>query len=148
MVAPAPNSLDLIGDICTQMLISYDIYARNCHISGNELAILYTLWVDGACTQKHIAEKCQIVKQTVNTLCKKYEADGLLSGQVGESDKREKTLHFTEQGRAFARTVVEPLLALEQEVIAEFGEARMKNLLNEFKELQIMLSKKLERNHG
>lgn len=148
MAALAPNSLDLIGDICTQMLISYDIYARNRRISGNELAILYTLWVDGACTQKHIAEKCQIVKQTVNTLCKKYEAEGLLSSQIGERDKREKILHFTGQGRAFAQTVVEPLLALEQAVIAEFGAPRMENLLNEFKELQSMLSRKLEQNHG
>lgn len=148
MNANTPNPLDQIGDICTQMLLSYDKFAKQYHISGNELAILYTLWVDGDCTQKHIADKCQIAKQTIHTLCKKYETDGILVSQTSLQDKREKTLQFTATGRQFAQNIIEPLLAQENQAIADFGVARAEFLLNEFKILQTLLSQKLEQHHG
>ncbi|WP_274584953.1 MarR family winged helix-turn-helix transcriptional regulator [Neisseria leonii] len=139
------NPLDKIGDICTQMLASYDKFAKSCGIGGNELAILYTLWVDDDCTQKHIADKCQLAKQTVHTLCKRFEADGILLAQTG-SDKREKRMSFTDKGVAFAERIVVPLLALEGQSIDRFGRERIDRLLGEFDELSRILADTLTQN--
>lgn len=139
-----PNQLDQIGDICTQMLMSYEQFSKKHNINDNELSILYTLWVDGSCSQSHIADKCLIAKQTVNTLCQKFIADGLLISEPSEQDKRQKVLHFTEKGRAFAEPIIADLLAQENKAIAEFGVNRIEFLLNELKDLQGVLAKHLE----
>ncbi|MEG9530632.1 MarR family transcriptional regulator [Mannheimia indoligenes] len=142
------NYLDQIGDTCTNMLISYGLFAKKYQINENELAILYTLWVEGACTQKHIAEKCQIAKQTINTLCKRWEIEEILQSVISEQDRREKTLYFTDKGRAFAQPIIEELLSRENQVINAFGIQRIKFLLDEFKALQTALSQKLGKHSG
>ncbi|WP_338578166.1 MarR family winged helix-turn-helix transcriptional regulator [Neisseria leonii] len=128
------------------MLASYDEFAKRCGIGGNELAILYTLWVDGDCTQKHISDKCQLAKQTVHTLCKRFEADGILLASTG-SDKREKIMSFTDKGAAFAERIVVPLLALEERSIDTFGRDRIAVLLSEFDALSRILADTLAQ-HG
>lgn len=143
-----PNELDQIADICTKMLTDYAQFAKNHHLNENELGILYTLWVDGACNQSHIADKCLIAKQTVNTLCQKFIADGLLVSQTSEYDKRQKVLYFTDKGQDFAKPVMTELLQKENQAIAAFGHQRVNVLLSEFKELQIVLAKHLEQKSG
>lgn len=138
-----PNQLDQIGDICTQMLTDYAQFAKRHNINANELGILYMLWIDGACSQSHIADKCQIAKQTVNTLCQKFIANGLLISEPSEQDKRQKVLHFTDKGRAFAEPIIADLLAQENKAIAEFGVERIEFLLNELRDLQGVLAKHL-----
>lgn len=139
------NALDQLGGISTKMLESYEIFAKNHQLSGNELAILYALWVYQARTQKQIADEYLIAKQTINTLCKKYEADGIIESTASDSDKREKILHLTEKGQAFARPIIETLINQENKIIDEFGTKRMAFLLDEFMQLQQLMAQTLER---
>ncbi|WP_416189831.1 MarR family winged helix-turn-helix transcriptional regulator [Neisseria sp. CCUG17229] len=139
-----PNALEQIAELSTQMLAGYERFAKAHHISSNELDILYTLWVEGACSQARIAEKCLLAKQTVNTLCKKYEAQGLLTGHVSEQDKREKVMALTEQGRAFAEPIVGVLLTRENSAVAAFGQARIDFLLSELQALKSVVETNLE----
>ena len=138
------NALDQLGGISTKMLESYEIFAKNHQLSGNELAILYALWVYQARTQKQIADEYLIAKQTINTLCKKYETDGMIESVASDSDKREKILHLTERGQNFAKPIIETLLNQENKIIDEFGAERMSFLLNEFIQLQQLMAQTLE----
>lgn len=138
------NALDQLGGISTKMLESYEIFAKNHHLNGNELAILYALWVYQARTQKQIADEYLIAKQTINTLCKKYETDGMIESVASDSDKREKILHLTERGQNFAKPIIETLLNQENKIIDEFGAERMSFLLNEFIQLQQLMAQTLE----
>lgn len=138
------NALDQIGDICTKMLASYETFAKQHGISHNELAILYALWVNEKCTQKQIADEHLIAKQTIHTLCKKYEMDGIITITASDTDKREKMLYFTDKGKAFAKPIIEKLLNQENDVIEHFGHEQMAFLLNKLTQLQQLLAQKLE----
>ncbi|MGX2950717.1 MarR family winged helix-turn-helix transcriptional regulator [Ursidibacter sp. B-7004-1] len=138
------NALDQIGDICTKMLASYGQFAKQYGINDNELAILYALWVYQTRTQKQIADEYMLAKQTINTLCKKYEADGLIESTPSQSDKREKILHLTSKGKVFAKPIIEALLKQENKIIDKFGADRMAFLLDEFTQLQQLMAQTLE----
>ena len=140
----SPNILEPIGDVCTQVNLSYEIFAKNHQINANELAIFYTLWTQEQATQKYIADKYHLAKQTINTLCKRLEADGLITSDTGVNNKREKIMRLTDKGKAFARPIITPLLKQELQVIDEFGIERLVFLLNEMNALQKMLAQHLE----
>lgn len=140
----AKNPLDQIGDVSTKMLASYEIFAKNHQLSGNELAIFYALWVNEFRTQKQIADEFLLAKQTINTLCKRFETDGLITSEVSKNDKREKIIYLTDKGKAFAKPIVEKLLNQEKQIADEFGGERISLLLSEFEALQKIIARHLE----
>lgn len=140
----AKNPLDQIGDVSTKMLASYEIFAKNHQLSGNELAIFYALWVNEFRTQKQIADEFLLAKQTINTLCKRFETDGLITSKVSKNDKREKIIYLTDKGKAFAKPIVEKLLNQEKQIADEFGGERISLLLSEFEALQKIIARHLE----
>ena len=140
----SPNILEPIGDVCTQVNLSYEIFAKNHQINANELAIFYTLWTQEQATQKYIADKYHLAKQTINSLCKRLETDGFIASNVKENNKREKVISLTDKGKAFARPIITPLLRQEGQVIDEFGIERLVFLFNEMNALQKILAQHLE----
>lgn len=140
----SPNLLEQIGDVCTQVNLSYAVFAKNHQMNANELAIFYTLWTQEQATQKYIADKYHLAKQTINSLCKRLETDGFIASDVKENNKREKVISLTDKGKAFARPIIAPLLRQEGQVIDEFGIERLVFLLNEMNALQKMLAQRLE----
>lgn len=138
------NLLEQIGDVCTQVNLSYAVFAKNHQMNANELAIFYTLWTQEQATQKYIADKYHLAKQTINTLCKRFETDGLIASNISENDKREKVMFLTDKGKAFAKPIIQKLLNQENQIIDEFGVKRMLFLLTEFDELQKMIARHLE----
>ena len=140
----SPNILEQIGDVCTQVNLSYAVFAKNHHINANELVIFYTLWTQEQVTQKYIADKYHLAKQTINSLCKRLETDGFIASNVKENNKREKVISLTDKGKAFAQPIIVPLLKQEGQVIDEFGIERLVFLLNEMNALQKMLAQHLE----
>ncbi|MDO4894083.1 MarR family transcriptional regulator [Moraxella sp.] len=125
-------------------MASYAIFAKKYGISDNELAIFYALWVNEFRTQKQIADEYVLAKQTINTLCKRFEADGLITSIISQNDKREKIISLTDKGKAFAKPIIETLLNLEQKIIDEFGIERLLFLLNETNKLQALIASRLE----
>ncbi|WLF83342.1 MarR family winged helix-turn-helix transcriptional regulator [Moraxella sp. ZY210820] len=140
----SPSLLEQIGDVCTQVNLSYAVFAKNHQMNANELAIFYTLWTQEQATQKYIADKYHLAKQTINTLCKRFEVDGLITSIISQNDKREKIISLTDKGKAFAKPIIETLLNLEQKIIDEFGGERMLLLLKEMQDLQTLMANHLE----
>lgn len=140
MTQTLSRALDDIGALCTQMVASYGGFAKRHGIGDNELAVLYALYTKGRCTQKQIATQYLIAKQTVHTVCKRYEEQGFIQSGTGGGDKREKVLALTAKGEDFARPIVEALLLQEEKAGEAFGAARLDALLHELSALQAVLS--------
>ena len=118
----------------------YDDYIKRFHFNYNELACFYSLYVFGQCTQKQICNEWVLPKQTINTLCKSFIAQGLIEIVPHTGDKREKVLSLTDKGKQIAKPMIEPLLEIEKQAVKNFGDERMQKLVNEFQEFQLTFS--------
>lgn len=144
MPASSKNPLDQLGGVCTKIVASYEVFAKNHHISANELAVFYSLWANGCRTQKQIADEYLIAKQTIHTLCKRFEEQGFIKSQTGNKDKRKKIMTLTDKGKVLAQPVSEILLGIESKIIDEFGADRLAFLLSEMEALQGLMAERLE----
>lgn len=122
--------------ITTQFGNVYDDYVKRFNFNYNELSCFYSLYVFGQCTQKQICNEWALPKQTINTLCKSFMEQGLIQIVPHTGDKREKLLTLTENGKEIAKPMIEPLLDIEQQAIANFGNERALKLVKEFKAFQ------------
>ena len=122
---------------------SYAQLAKNFGISYNELAIFHMLYKHAPCTQKQIAEKWRLPKQTVNNYCKVLLEKGLLC-TVESRDKREKQLCFTPQGEVQTRAVLEKLEQVEQETLTQFGKKPFEELVTLIRAYQRCFEQVLE----
>ncbi|PJG82276.1 MarR family winged helix-turn-helix transcriptional regulator [Caviibacterium pharyngocola] len=125
---------DQFGQLFSAIAHYYQTWARKQGINYNQLAVLHSLSRHSQRTQKQICDEWALPKQTISTICKQYLADGILSYTETE-DKREKLLSLTEQGRAFAKPIVQGLDEIENHVFTQFGKERSENLLREFIEI-------------
>ena len=97
----------------------YRHYAAGVNLSATALWILYIAWIQGdGCTQKDICEAWSYTKQTINSALKNLEKQGYIRLVPLPGNRKSKRLLFTDAGRAFAQSVVCPLLAAEE---AAFG---------------------------
>ncbi|STZ64036.1 MarR family [Moraxella lacunata] len=120
---------------------SYSDYAKKFNLNYNELVVLQGLFCEKNCTQTHICTTWALPKQTVHNICKKYIELGLIDVLDNPADKRTKLFALNAKGREFALPIIEPLLALEQACVAEFGETRTDDYLNIFNEFQEVIKK-------
>lgn len=100
----------------------YEVWARRHGIGMYALFTLYALWErDGACTLKYIAEAWCLPKQTVHSILKKWEEQGLVAPAVAAADKRSRVLSLTPAGRVFADRLLGELTGLEEQVMGRMG---------------------------
>ncbi|QNS14421.1 MarR family winged helix-turn-helix transcriptional regulator [Mannheimia bovis] len=83
-----------------------DNWIAKLGLTYNHFAVLHTLAKQpNGCTQKQIAEEWYLPKQTVFNICKEYREKGWIEFAESESDKRERILLLTEQGKAQAMPI-------------------------------------------
>lgn len=121
--------LEELGELTAQIYFLYSEWAKKQGINFNVLAVFYTINKYGQCTQKQVCTEWVVPKQTMSAVCKQLEQEGGIVLAPSEGDKREKTLSFTEQGRARALPVLAQMRHLEETVLAEFGERNMQEML-------------------
>lgn len=100
----------------------YSTWAKRHGLNYHTLMVLYALDSADGCTQKQISRAWLIPKQTVNTILTAYRERGYVTFTGAEADRREKIVRFTEQGQAYANTVLQELYALEERVMERMGE--------------------------
>lgn len=104
----------------------YEAYARAKGLSYLSLAVLECLYdhPEGI-TQKEISEGLHYPKQSVNLVIKGWAVAGLLEMEELASDRRNKAVRLTEQGKAYASEVAGPLRKADQEAFGSLpAEAR------------------------
>lgn len=105
----------------------YGEWAKSHGLSLNTLMILYSFCEEpDGCTQKQISQKWMIPKQTVNAVLKEFEEQNYLKLIPLPSDKRNKQIHLTPEGRAFAREIIGQLREKELYVTEQMGAEHMK----------------------
>ena len=94
---------------------AYESYARRHGLTTKELFVLDIIWFspDG-CSQTEICARMSATKQTVSAIVKKFIGMGYMELTESEQDRRNKTIHLTDEGREYVGRIILP--AAEAEV--------------------------------
>lgn len=109
---------------------SYSEYAKSVGLSFTSLSILCALYHTEQCTQKLLCELCFLPKQTVNAAVTGFYKKGWIRLEELPEDRRNKTIHFTPQGRAEAERILEKVRQSEQQAMAHLTEEERNILLS------------------
>lgn len=94
--------------------VSYSAFARKMGVDVSELYVVDVLWdTDEGLTQKSICEQCDMGKQTVSAVCKRLVAGGFVVARPSVTDKRERIMLLTDEGRDRWRSSVERMREIE-----------------------------------
>lgn len=84
----------------------YEDYARKSGVSYNSLYILNAIFYTENCTQKQICDKTLLPKQTVNNVITSFFKSGYIELRELSENRRIKTIHLTEEGMKYAKTLI------------------------------------------
>ena len=86
---------------------SYAEYAKSLGLSHAGLSVLNCIYrFNGECTQKMLCTYCYLPKQTVNSIVTAFYKQGWVRLEELPEDRRNKTIHFTEEGQRQAQQIV------------------------------------------
>lgn len=115
--------LDRFYVCCNKMDGLYYLAARRLGLTENALSLLYTLNDGQARSQKQLSQELLIPKTTINTVVKEYMDLGYVT-LVPSGHPREKYVALTQEGQAYAQTVLQSVYQAE--------EAAMERTLREY----------------
>ena len=108
----------------------YDGYAKSVGLTLAEFKVLAILHREVICTQKFITQLTFLPKQTVNAIIKGFSKRGFINESTeAASDKRNKNLSLSKEGKILADKVVSKAKEVEYKALDSLGEDRRKVLL-------------------
>ena len=114
----------------------YRQWAKQQGINYNQLITLYELYTQKQCTQKDICEIWIVSKQTINTICNAFIAEGIVqTSEQANEDGRQRLLKLTQKGNQLAKPIVEKLLKLEADVTKQLNHSTLKLLIENMHKL-------------
>lgn len=123
------------------------LYTAWCTAAGQNpyrLFVLYAIDTGRPLTQKEIAMRTGLSRQTVATVVRALKAEGLITLHGDTADRREKHVRFTAAGTAYTQSVLAPLYALEERVSAAVGARRMQQLAETIDLFALVFAKETE----
>lgn len=125
-----------------------DNWIAKLGLTYNHFAVLYTLAKQpNGCTQKQIAEEWYLPKQTVFNICKEYREKRWIEFAESESDKRERILLLTEQGKHQVMPIKAKTDAMIEGAFARFGAKKTEQLLKLMAELSAICRGEIKLHH-
>ena len=109
---------------------SYEEYAKSVGLSFTSLSILSAIYRTENCTQKILTEQCFLPKQTVNAVITSFYKKGWVELRELPEDRRNKTVHLTETGRAEAERILQKVWQCEQSAMNQLTEEERAVLLS------------------
>lgn len=99
---------------------AYELYARKHNLTAKELFVLDIIWFspDG-CLQTDICERLSATKQTISAIIKKFLKKGYVTLTESETDRRNKIIRFTDEGREYVRGIIPPAANAEIDAMAQ-----------------------------
>lgn len=122
----------------------YTEWCSQNKVNPYQQLVLYTINGHEPITQKQIADRTGLSKQTVATVMHTLKADGIVTLSAGTEDKREKYVHLTEKGAAFANEMLGSLYELENRVFDIMGEERIKQMMDAVSLFNTVFEKEME----
>lgn len=109
----------------------YNEYAKSEGLTLAEFKVLVILWREKNPTQKKITQLTYLPKQTVNVIIKGFVNRGLISEPIElDTDKRNKVISFTKNGKKEAESIIEKAKKLEYSALSSLGKERINALLD------------------
>lgn len=122
MTKAETNTIEYLR-IYFELNAQYEAYAKSLGVSYSTLAALrIILEHDGDCTQRTICEYTFLPKQTVNAIVTGLLRHGAIRMVELDSDRRQKAIHFTDKGRAFAFEVIQKIKNAESKAMESLDE--------------------------
>lgn len=109
---------------------AYEEYAKSVDLNFTSLSILTAIYETENCTQKMLCEQCFLPKQTVNTAVTAFYKKGWIRMQELPEDRRNKTIHFTEEGQREAERILQKVHESEQTAMGGLGKEEQDLLLS------------------
>jgi DNA-binding MarR family transcriptional regulator len=108
----------------------YSEYAKSAGLTFSGFIVLGILWKEGKTTQSHIMKLSCLPKQTVNTIIKSYNKQGIIIQSEDENkDKRNKYITFTAEGKKYADKIIKKVKEAEINALDKIGEEKARMLL-------------------
>lgn len=99
----------------------YHVVSRKVGLSDGAFTVLYNIWDMGeGCLQKDICSAACVSKQTIHSVVKKLEKEGILYLKPGKG--REMRIFLTEGGRALVKEKIAPVAAMEEDAFGQLTE--------------------------
>jgi DNA-binding MarR family transcriptional regulator len=99
-------------------------------------SVLIPLFEEDGLRMGEIARRARLSKQTMTTMVRLCERDGLVERRPDADDRRAARVHLTAKAKRFRPKAEEVLARLEREIRAMLGSRRSENLRHSLGELQ------------
>ena len=109
--------------------------------------VLYTINGQTAITQRRIADRTGLSKQTVATVMRALKEEGLVTLSAGTEDRREKYVRLTDAGVSYVNHTLGPLYALEDRVFDLLGAERIQQMMDAVSLFNTVFEKEMEALH-
>ena len=96
-------------------------YAKSFGLSYVNFVILYSIFTTKNCTQTIICKNLSLPKQTVNIAITYFYKKGYIKLIENPENRREKTIHFTEEGKKYAENIILNFQKCEYKAIKRIG---------------------------
>ena len=101
----------------------YEEYAKSNGLSYNSLLVLTIIHArQESCTQKSICQSTLLAKQTVNAITKAFRSQGIIELLEMDSDRRNKTIRMTKEGREYSDKIILKMQNAEERTMEKFDE--------------------------
>lgn len=140
------DRIDRIYEAVRKVNQAYEVWAAAHGLTLYELQIYYEVMKNegGAIRQKDLCMKLDAPKTSINSMVKKRMQSGHFRMDVNPANKREKIISFTNEGKKFAKELIEPLLRYEEEAAAMIREDEMENAIRVQNQFADILLEKVE----
>ena len=109
----------------------YEDYAKSVGLTYMSLTVLEIIYyAPNPITQKEICEESHYIKQMVNTIVKNFYENGYIEFKEVESDRRNKYVLFTSNGKEYADKIMKPLMEREEKAIAVLSNEERNEMIN------------------
>lgn len=99
--------IELFNEGWHAVLNVYEQYAKSVGLSFISYSVLEVIYYTPEnCTQKLIAQKTYLPKQSINSVVTNFWKQGYVELKEIPTDRRNKTIHFTESGMEYAKNIL------------------------------------------
>lgn len=101
---------------------AYELYARKHGLTAKELFVLDLIWfAPEGCLQSEICERLSATKQTISAIIKKFLKQGYVKLTESETDRRNKIIRLTSEGKKYVKKIIPPAAKAEIDAMAELS---------------------------
>ena len=123
----------------------YTSWAATQKENSGTLFVLYALDRRDGVTQKTVAERTGLAKQTVNNIVRALKSRGFVELCAANGDRREKMIVLTPTGRERSQELLAPLYKLEERVFDVMGAKRVHEMIDSITLFNTVFEKELEK---